>query len=403
MKLLHSASFGALGMLLFCSPLAAQPASEVKCGMLVSSNLTLTADLNCPSLTDNGVALIVAWNGVQVNLNGHSITGAGKGVGILVAGADNVTILDGEIRGFNVGVVVSLGKNGDRAYSPQLTGLRLTGNNMGAYLEGARFGEITNCEVSQNSYIGVLAFKGTDYTVISRNLVYANARIGILVGCGPYDLDPKGSAAACDALHSTENTIEANTVMGNGWARGTPNDGNGGIMIAFGDRNVVRRNLVLGNNTTADGGQLNVTRGIGVDAGADNVIADNDVVANGRGIEVASYPSVPAVYSTNTVVTGNSMMYNLASGVIVVGEAATGTVISDNIAIANGYAEKTGFEPQCRSGIRVQGNGASIMNNRAYDNIGYGFNVETKDVKAQFGNRAARNGAASQCSGLACQ
>jgi parallel beta-helix repeat protein len=402
MKSLKSTFFGALAALLLCSNVAAQPASEVKCGMMVTSNLTLTADLNCPSLTDAGAALIVLGSGVQVNLNGHSITGGGKGFGILVPGADNVTILDGEIRGFFLGVMVTLGQNGDRAYSPQLTGLRLTGNYVGAYLQGARFGEISNCEVSQNSFTGIVVFNGTDYTVVSHNLVYANARMGIAVGCEPTAIDPKASSAACDGLHSTENRIEANTVMGNGWMKGTASDGNAGIMIAFGDRNLVRRNLVLANNTTTDGGQLSVTWGIMVSAGADNVVADNSVVANGRGIGVGLHGPAPLVYSTNTVVSGNSTMYNLSSGIFV-GDGNTGTVISGNNAAANGYAEKTGLEPQCRNGIRVLGSGASIMNNRAYDNIGYGFNVETKDIRAQFGNRAARNGAANQCSGLACQ
>jgi parallel beta-helix repeat protein len=399
-----STFFGAPAALLLCATLAAQPATEVKCGMMVTSNLTLTADLNCPSLTDAGAALMVVANGVKVDLSGHSITGGGKGFGVLVPGADNVTILNGEIRGFMLGVMVTQGQKGDRAYSPRLTGLRLTGNFMGVDLDGARFGEISDCEVSQNSFAGIVVFNGTDYTAVSRNLVYANARHGIVVGCNPSVLDPKGSSvAACDGLHSTENTVEGNTILANGWAKGTVADANSGIIILFGDRNVVRRNLVLDNNTTGDGGQLNVTTGIMVSGGADNVVADNSVTANGVGVGVTMAPGVPTTYATNTVVSGNSVVHSASSGIIVYGEAATGTVISDNNAIANGHAEKTGFPFQCRSGIRVQGSGASLMNNRAYDNVGYGFNVETKDVKAQFGNRAKRNGAPSQCSGLPCQ
>jgi hypothetical protein len=393
---------GLLTALLLCSTLSAQQTTEIKCGAILMSSTTLSADLSCPSLTDSGAALIVVGSGVELNLNGHSVSGGGKGAGIFVAGADDVTVRDGEVRGFAVGVMVTSGQPGDLAYSPQLTGLRLTGNGIGAYLVGARFAEIRDCEVSQNSSMGIIAFNATNNSVISHNLVFANARIGIVVGCEPAMLDPKGAAAACDGMHSTDNRVEFNTVMGNGWLKGAEQAGNAGIVIEFADRNVVRRNLVLANNTNPDGGQLNVTRGILMGGGTDNVIADNEVIANGRGIEVTFKPSTPVAYSTNTVVTGNNTMYNQSSGIFV-GESNVGSVISDNNAIANGYAEKTGFSTQCRSGVRLQGAGASIMNNRSYDNIGYGFQVETKEIKAQFGNRAARNGADAQCSGLPCR
>jgi len=74
-----------------------------------------------------------------------------------------------------------------------------------------------------------------------------------------------------------------------------------------------------------------------------------------------------------------------------------------NVAIANGYAEKTGFAIQCRSGIRVQGTDATVIGNRGYDNVAYGLHVEAKDIKAQFANRAARNGEAAGCLGVVCQ
>lgn len=395
--------FGALTAMLLCSALAAQQSSDVKCGAVLMSSVTLSADLSCPAVTDNGAALIVVGNGVELNLNGHAVSGGGKGAGVMVAGADDVTVRDGEVRGFAIGVMVVAGASGDLPYSPQLTGLRLTGNGMGAYLVGARFAQISDSEISQNASFGIVAFNATNYSVFSHNLVFANGRIGIIVGCEPATLDPKGSsAAACDGLHSTDNRVEFNTVIGNGWLPGTEQSGNAGILIEFGDRNSVRRNLVLANNTNPDGGQLNITKGILMAGGVDNVIADNEVIANGRGIEVSAKPSVPAAYSTNTVVSGNNTMYNQSSGIFVA-ESSLGTAISNNNSIASGYAEKTGFRVQCRSGIRVQGAGASIINNRSYDNIGYGFQVETKEIKAQFGNRAARNGADAQCSGLPCR
>ena len=402
MRLFKTTFFGALATVLLCSTLAAQPAAEVKCGMMVTANLTLASDLHCPGPLAQGAALLVVASGVTVDLNGHAISGSVSAAGIVVAGADNVTIHNGELRGFGVGAMVGTA-GPDRAYYTKLTKLRLTGNVVGALLQGARFGEVSECEASHNSLYGIVVFDATDYSTVSHNLVYGNGQGGIVVGCNPRATDPAAPASACDGLHSTENTVESNSVIGNGWSPGPADAGKAGIGIFFGDRNVVRANLVVDNNTVQEGEQLNVTSGILVGGGADNLIADNQVLNNGRGIQVLHYPSVPVLNAVNTVVSRNSVLHNASSGIAVWGEAAVGTAIVDNNAVANGHTEKTGFPEECRSGIRVQGSGATLMNNRSYDNIGYGFNVEDKEVRAQFGNRAARNGAASQCTGLACR
>jgi hypothetical protein len=95
-------------------------ADHVQCGDVITQDTTLTADLNC-----SGDGLMIAADGVTLDLAGHSITGPGPGSGcavtacrfyngVLVGGTGtgqaprpsvrNVTVENGTIRGFDAGV-----------------------------------------------------------------------------------------------------------------------------------------------------------------------------------------------------------------------------------------------------------------------------------------------------------
>jgi hypothetical protein len=141
-----------------------------------------------------------------------------------------------------------------------------------------------------------------------------------------------------------------------------------------------------------------------LNAGSGNIVTSNRATNNGAGIVVTAVsPGIPAVSATNAVISGNTVLHNASAGIMLFGENLTGMTVIDNVAIANGHAEKTGWTPQCRSGIRAQGTGHTLIGNTAYDNVAYGLHVEAKDLKAQFGNRAARNGEATGCIGVTCQ
>lgn len=77
----------------------------VGCGSDVTSNLTLVADLNCSLGGTNG--LEVDANGITINLNGHSIIGAGGAdgyTGIDMNSRSDVTIKNGTITNFEIGI-----------------------------------------------------------------------------------------------------------------------------------------------------------------------------------------------------------------------------------------------------------------------------------------------------------
>lgn len=69
------------------------------CGATIVDDLKLDEDLLCA-----GNGLIVGVDGIRVNLNGHSIAGAGVGIGIDVSGRHGVTIVGGTIEHFATGI-----------------------------------------------------------------------------------------------------------------------------------------------------------------------------------------------------------------------------------------------------------------------------------------------------------
>lgn len=79
------------------------PAVAIACGAVVTTNLTLESDLNCP-----GSGFTVSGSDIRINLNGHTVAGAGVGMGILVTGSQGVSIYGGTIRGFLQGIFVNL-------------------------------------------------------------------------------------------------------------------------------------------------------------------------------------------------------------------------------------------------------------------------------------------------------
>lgn len=88
--------------------------APVHCGQVVTADITLTADLTCPT-PYGATGLTIAASHVKVNLNGHTITGPAQDtfntdtIGIAVAGpgVTDVTIRNGAVRDFEVNLLLS--------------------------------------------------------------------------------------------------------------------------------------------------------------------------------------------------------------------------------------------------------------------------------------------------------
>ena len=244
---------------------------------LLTSALTVSG-----SSSIDGIATSVV--GVEINLNGFSITGPGVctgigasltcppiGSGAGVRGGSGTTVRNGTIRGFsNSGVFLGSGSHA--------TNLILTENSAsGIQVQGQS--EISRCIVSRNAIGGIIAQHGS---IVTRNVVHGNDGTGISAGAG-------GSV--------TENSIWANS--GRGITIVSSVQDAGGIAA----RNAVLANgsdgllidtgsLVLANSIKDNGGN-----GIGVVVGA--AYGHNNVRGNAGTITVTGGDIAPNVCEGN--------------------------------------------------------------------------------------------------------
>ena len=138
-------------------------ATTVGCGATLLTDLKLESDLVCP-----GDAIIVGADGITVDLSGHTISGAGVGVGVTVRARQGVTVRGGQVRGFLTGIFVT-----------QSTDIVISHNELTQTREG-------------------IFFAGTTGSVIKNNVAWANQLRGIMIR-------PTGAGAlATDNRHRGE-------------------------------------------------------------------------------------------------------------------------------------------------------------------------------------------------------
>ncbi|WP_432533733.1 hypothetical protein [Kineococcus arenarius] len=106
-------------------------ARRVACGETITADVRLAADLRCPGTS----GLVVAADGVEVDLDGHEITGPGLVAGRSAAAqgisvsARDVTVRGGRVAGWDVGVRVGWGRS---PRSAALVDVRLESDGVGA-------------------------------------------------------------------------------------------------------------------------------------------------------------------------------------------------------------------------------------------------------------------------------
>ncbi|MGH7612575.1 MAG: right-handed parallel beta-helix repeat-containing protein [Gemmatimonadales bacterium] len=132
--------------------------TSAACGDVIVSDLRLENDLSCP-----GDALTVAGSAIKINLNGHTIAGAGGGMGIRVNTSQDVAIFGGTVRGFLRGIYV-VGSTGivikDNLF---------TQNGTGVLLEASSGNTIKSNEARQNSARAFMIRPNLARTVVSTN------------------------------------------------------------------------------------------------------------------------------------------------------------------------------------------------------------------------------------------
>ena len=185
-------------------------AAAVTCGATIVQDLTLDQDLTC---TAGG--LIVGADGIKINMQGHTITGAGVGAGISVVGRTDVTIFGGTIQSFFTGVLINnssavVVKN--TVLANHVDGVDVQAGSSGITIKANEF--------VGNTTRGIMLRSGTTDLEIKDNSFTGN-RVGILL-FGPTNATVKDNAISASVLAgirvnfpATGNLLLANTISSN--------------------------------------------------------------------------------------------------------------------------------------------------------------------------------------------
>jgi parallel beta-helix repeat protein len=185
------------------------------CGASVVADLRLEEDLTC-----GGDGLIVDANGIMINLHGHTITGAGVGIGITVRGHHDVFIFGGTIERFVTGVFVTTSTD------VVIKDNGFTLNREGVFLAGASGNTVKNNAAWQNTLRGIMIRPTGSGTISTNNVVMDNVLTnnpsGILVFGQPgntikANTISESSVAALDLIGggASDNTFKGNLLASN--------------------------------------------------------------------------------------------------------------------------------------------------------------------------------------------
>ena len=380
-----AASFIALALALVLLPGVAQ-ARHLECGERITQDVTLDSDLrNCA-----GVGLVIAGDGVTLDLGGHTIDGTGRGTGIVNGyggdGRRGFHVRNGAVRGFKVGL-----RSGGRATT--LRRLTVTRNATGGVvLRGAQC-VVERSTITDNGYGHGISVTGSDGCRIDSNRVTRHLGAGIQASRAAHlvieDNRVGANRRAGILLAGTRaSTLERNTVTGNE---------TGISLFDRSNSNVVRRNTAAGNVTG-----IALTFG-----GTGNRIEHNSVSASkGAAIRLAETGSsnevtrnlatlsaeegIRVIDSAGLRVEGNSVYDNRGDGIFVAEQDAGATSIVRNTTNHNGD-----------DGIDADSGLVAIADNLAEYNVDLGIEAAA-GVTDGGGNKAVTNGNTAQCAGVEC-
>jgi large repetitive protein len=378
------ASFTALG----ASPALA---SHVACGDTITTDTTLDSDLvNCPN---NGI--VIGADHITLDLNGHTIDGDGTlvdpcpegetcDVGVdNSAGHSGVTVEDGSIRQFSLGVLVlSASRN-------SLRHLSVTRN----LFVGIVIGESARTAVERSSITrngvttqqaGMVLFASRDNR-IERNLFSGNGNRGLLavdsansnrINHNIFANNPEAGMA----IEGDRNQVSHNRVVRNG----------DNIVIAGNHNTITRNNVADAVGCPAEDGGIGCGFGISFEGGSHNLVARNKVTRARYGIRVDAFAGA----TVGNVVRANVVRAAEIDDIVVNFEhvgPVTNTLLVRNIAIGAGD-----------DGIDVESSSTTLTRNVAVHNGDLGIEA-VPGVIDGGGNHASGNGNPLQCINIDCK
>jgi parallel beta-helix repeat protein len=321
-----------------------------RCGAMIAHSTTLYADLTgCP-----GDGLVVAADGVNLNLNGHVVASLGTPgtVGVRVVGRRNVTVTGGRVQGFRVGV-----------YLAQTTHSRVAG-----------------VTALHNTDVGIVLSGAPDNTILDNDA--AGSDVGVYLGPASARNVVKANTATENVQGITLDRADGNDIDGNRLS------GNSDNLIISAAGNHIHGNIV----TDAIGCPDGCGYGISLEAGRDNTVEGNQVFRTVQdAIRVAAFdPDQP---TTGNVVRGNVVRAAAVDG-IAVGTTGDGVVL-DTVVTGNVAVTSDG------DGIHVAAATTRVTANVATGNGRYGIEA-VAGTRDGGRNIAFANRGPAQCLNIRC-
>ena len=238
------------------------------CGQTVTTNAVLGQDLFC-----NGDGIVVGAAKITINLNGHRLFGDGDpgDKGVSADGCcDNVTVENGVIRDFDVGIFAN------DVHFFLVKNVVVSGNGLNAIRETVGFrnsiqsstasGNLTGIDITGGAYLSVTS------STASGNALYGVADSG--VGDKIRSVTASGNATGI-LVEGANASVTSSTAIGNTF------DG----IVATGDSVTLKGNTADGNGFDTTIGPLFDFRGFGISALGVNPSGKNTAQGNDNDAE----------------------------------------------------------------------------------------------------------------------
>jgi len=353
----------------------------LSCGDTITTDTTLDGDLlDCPS---NGI--VIGADNITLDLGGHTVSGDGKPVrrcprrqicdfGVANDGHDGVTVRNGSLRGFAVGV----------------------------YVGRAREDRVLDISSSQNTFFGFVVFRSAQILVRGSsgndNPAPDGDGMGVFESHDVRIVDNEFRRNAQPGIHvqaSSDNLIKGNLI-----SHSSPGISLGGERPADrADRNQIRRNRFVGNGA-----------GVLLGRGNRNVIARNRLSRDGDGIAIEN--------ARGNLIARNVILEARKNGIYLgLNEPPIGggdNVVRRNVVRRSG---EDGFKVRSKDhhslltgnlarrsgddGFDVESSSTKLARNRAVGNDALGIEAVLGVIDAG-GNLASGNGNHLQCLNVTC-
>jgi Right handed beta helix region len=281
----------------------AASAQPLACGSVVTHDVTLDADIHCPSPGDP-TGLVVGASGITIDLNGHAITGGNSGIGggggIGIdnrGGFDRVIVKNGSIESFSSAAVL-LNANRNR-----LVGLNMFGASTAVQVMGGRHDVIRGNTILARA-AGLYATLSDQIEIVENHISSA------------FDVAISANVARSDILRNGPGQFSsmAGFVQLSGHDNRVANNDTGAAYIAgisvSGSNNVIALNRATGPSPLPSAGD-----GIAVAAGATGTIVRWNL-ATGNGDDGIDVDAPGTRIAHNTANDNGDLGIEAVSGVI---------------------------------------------------------------------------------------